>query len=79
MIAKEYKGMIRRVRWLTSKGYWDEDAFSSQRAERIDWIKAALQDSNAELHVGREGKKKRYDRSHRVALVVGDYVVVIRG
>ncbi|MFH1968769.1 MAG: hypothetical protein ABIJ53_00455 [Verrucomicrobiota bacterium] len=55
-----------------------KDAFSAQRAERIDWIKAALQDPNADLHVGWDGKKKRYDRSHRVALVVGDYVVVIR-
>lgn len=55
-----------------------KDAFSNQRAERIDWIKAALQDPNAELHIGWDGKKKRYDRSHRVAVVVGDYVVVIR-
>jgi hypothetical protein len=55
-----------------------KDAFSAQRAERIDWIKAALQDSNAELRIGWDAKKKRYDRSHRVALVVGDYVVVIR-
>ncbi|MDL1959603.1 MAG: hypothetical protein LWX01_11070 [Deltaproteobacteria bacterium] len=28
--------------------------------------------------VGWDGKKKRYDRSHRVALVIDDYVVVIR-
>ena len=55
-----------------------KDAFSTQRAERIDWIKATLQDPNAELHVGWGGKKKQYDRHHRVALVVGDYVVVIR-
>ena len=55
-----------------------KDAFSTLRAERIDWIKAALQDPDAELHVGWDRKKKRNDRSHRVALVVGDYVVVIR-
>ncbi len=55
-----------------------KDLFSTQRAERIDWIEAALKDSNAELHVGWDGKKKRYDQSHRVALVVGEYVVVIR-
>jgi hypothetical protein len=52
--------------------------FSIQRAERIDWIKATLEDPNADLHVGWDGKKKRYDRSHRVALVLGDYVVIIR-
>lgn len=55
-----------------------KDRFSTQRAVRIDWIKAALQDPNAELHVGWDGKKKRYDGSHRVALVVDDYIVVIR-
>jgi hypothetical protein len=55
-----------------------KDVFSIQRAERIDWIKAALQDPNAELYVGWDGKKKRYDRSHRVVLVLGNYVVVIR-
>lgn len=55
-----------------------KDTFSALRAERIDWIKAALLDPDAELHVGWDGKKRRYDRSHRVALVNGDYVVVIR-
>lgn len=55
-----------------------KDLFSKQRAERIDWIKAALQDPHAELYIGWDGKKKRIDRNHRVALVVGDYVVVIR-
>jgi hypothetical protein len=55
-----------------------KDVFSIQRAERIDWIKATLEDPNADLHVGWDGKKKRYDRCHRVALVSGDYVVVIR-
>ena len=55
-----------------------KDQFSRLRAERIDWIKATLEDPNADLYIGWDGKKKRYDRSHRVALVVGDYVVVIR-
>ncbi len=55
-----------------------KDCFSKPRAKRIDWIKATLKDPNAELHVGWDGKKKRYDCTHRVALVVNDYVVVIR-
>ncbi|MFZ3046782.1 MAG: hypothetical protein WA151_12780, partial [Desulfatirhabdiaceae bacterium] len=49
-----------------------KNLFSSKRAERIDWIKATLQDPNAELYIGWDGKKKRYDRSHRVTLVMGD-------
>jgi hypothetical protein len=55
-----------------------KDAFSMARAERIDWIKATLQDPDAELYVGWDGKKKRHDPNHRVALVAGDYVVIIR-
>jgi len=55
-----------------------KDAFSSERAQRIDWIKYALEDPNAELYVGWDKKKKKHDPSHRVALVVNDYIVVIR-
>jgi hypothetical protein len=55
-----------------------KDRFSMQRAERIDWIKTALKDPNAELHVGWDGKSKRYDPNRRVALVVDDFIVVIR-
>jgi hypothetical protein len=55
-----------------------KDAFSQARAERIDWIKATLRDPDAELFAGWDRERKRYDCTHRVALVVGDYVVVIR-
>ncbi|MCH7881311.1 MAG: hypothetical protein IIB69_07005 [Proteobacteria bacterium] len=55
-----------------------DDTFSPQRAERIDWIKAALQDSNAELRLGWDNKKKRAANDRRVVIVVGDYVVIIR-
>lgn len=62
----------------SSKRNQEKDTFSQLRAERIDWIKAALQDSSAELYVGWDRKKKTFDNSHRVAVVVQDYVVVIR-
>lgn len=55
-----------------------KDQFSEPRAERMDWIKAALQDENAELYVGWDKKRKRHDKNHRVAVVVGNYVAVIR-
>jgi hypothetical protein len=55
-----------------------KDKFSDQRAKRIDWIKATLQDPKAELYIGWDGTRKRYDKSHRVAVVVANYVVVIR-
>ena len=55
-----------------------KDQFSTLRAERIDWIKAALQDAQADLFVGWDSKRRRYDHGHRVTLVMGNYVVVIR-
>jgi hypothetical protein len=55
-----------------------KDSFSTSRAERIDWIKATLQDPNAELFEGWDKERKRYDATRRVALVMGNYVVIIR-
>lgn len=55
-----------------------KDTFSPLRAERIDWIKAALEDGAALLFVGWDRKKRRYNQDRRVALVMGNYVVVIR-
>lgn len=55
-----------------------KDQFSKLRAERIDWIKAALQDPNAELYVGWDRERKRHDSSHRVTVVVNNYVVIVR-
>ncbi len=54
-----------------------KDRFSQARATRIDWIKATLKDNGAELYVGWDGKKKRYDTHRRVAIVVKNYVLVI--
>ncbi|MCF7912923.1 MAG: hypothetical protein K9M99_10370 [Candidatus Cloacimonetes bacterium] len=54
-----------------------DDTFSTDRAERIDWIEYTLKDPNAKLRVGWIGKKKTYDRSRRVAIIAGDYVVII--
>lgn len=54
-----------------------KDTFSLQRAERMDWIAAALQDQASERYVGWDKAKKRYDRTRRVTVVMSDYVVVI--
>jgi len=54
-----------------------DDTFSFKRAERMLWIKAALQDKNAEMHVGWNNVKKKPAKNRRVAIVMGDYVVVI--
>lgn len=55
-----------------------DDTFSQQRAERIDWIKAVLQDNNAELREGWDNRRKQSAKDRRVAIVVGNYVVIIR-
>ncbi len=54
-----------------------KDKFSPQRAERIDWIKATLIDRNADLYQGWDKLKKQHDNGRRVAVVMGNYVVVI--
>lgn len=57
----------------------DKSLFSRERAERITWIKQALQDTNLTLYAGWDSKKKRYDHTRRVCLVTPDgYVVVLR-
>lgn len=55
----------------------NKDQFSHKRAERIDWIKATLEDANAELFMGWDKDKRRHDPSRRVSVVMGDYVVII--
>lgn len=54
-----------------------KDVFSTQRAARVDWIKAALQDPSAVLKAGWDRKKRRYDHQRRVVLVRGNYVIVL--
>lgn len=55
----------------------DKSQFSWSRAERIDWIKAALFDPSAELYVGWLRDKKRHDANRRITLVYENYVVVL--
>ncbi len=54
-----------------------KDRFSIKRAERMDWIEATLQDPTATLKQGWIKAEKRHDPQRRVAVVKGDYVVVI--
>lgn len=61
----------------SSKRDKNKDLFSWKRAERIDWIKVALEDPNSERYEGWDNERKRYDPGRRVAIVMGNYVVVI--
>lgn len=55
----------------------DKDSFDIFRARRLGWIRETLQSSNAQLRVGWDKAKKRYDHKRRVAVIYEDYVVVI--
>lgn len=55
----------------------EKDLFSKLRAQRIYWIRATLEDPDSELFQGWDAKRKVYDCGRRVALVKGNYVVVI--
>lgn len=62
----------------SDKSKSNKDIFSIERAKRIDWIEYALKNPNAELYVGWDKKRKKYDNSRRVALITPeDYVVII--
>lgn len=54
-----------------------KDTFSVERAKRIDWIKATLENPNAVLYQGWDAKSREYTSNRRVSVVYGDFVVVI--
>lgn len=54
-----------------------KSGFSRERAERIDWISAALIDAGARLYVGWDADKRRESPSRRVCVAGTNYVVII--
>lgn len=77
--VKFYEDMFEHAFFESSGRNGSKDVFSIKRAERIDWIEHVLQDSNAELYMGYDNKKKRNDDSRRVAIITEDnYVVIIQ-
>ena len=55
-----------------------KDIFSQNRAQRMPWIKVALADASAELYFGWDNKRKCVVTDRRVAIIVRDYVVIIK-
>jgi len=55
-----------------------KDQFSKERSERIDWIKATLENPAAELYQGWDSKRKCYLADRRVSVVYEEFVVVIQ-
>lgn len=56
----------------------NKDVLSPRRLSRILWIKDALEDPEAEIHVGYLSKSHSQSGKRRVTLVKGNYVVVIQ-
>lgn len=55
----------------------DKSVLSLNRLEKIYWIKDTLQDATAILKQGWDKTNKTYDNMRRVAMVKGNYVVII--
>ncbi len=56
----------------------DKSILSLNRLEKIFWNKEVLQDENAILKKGWNNKSKTFFEDRRVAIVKGNYVVIIR-
>lgn len=56
----------------------DKSILSLNRLEKMLWIKETLQDADAILKKGWDTKNKKYFKNRRVAIVKGNYVVIIR-
>jgi len=55
----------------------DKSELSLNRCEKMLWIKDTLEDADAILKKGWDSKTKSYDGSRRVAVVKGNFVVVL--
>ena len=56
----------------------DKSILSYNRLEKIYWIKETLLDVSAILRQGWDNKTKTYFKDRRLAIVKGNYVVIIR-
>lgn len=56
----------------------DKSILSYNRLEKIYWIKETLQDQDAILKKGWDNTLKKHCNDRRVAIVKGNYVVIIR-
>lgn len=56
----------------------DKSILSLNRLEKLFWIKTTLMDSSAILKQGWDRQKKQYDDTRRVAVIKGNYIVIIK-
>lgn len=79
--VKFHEDMFEHAFYERSQKKWKskKDHFSTDRGERIDWIKYVLQDPTISPKQGYDKAKKKFDNSRRVAfLAPNNYVVIIQ-
>lgn len=64
--------------YISSRWNGPKDVFCQERAERIDWIGFTLGAPSAKLYQGWNQKLQCVEPDRRVAVVIDDYVVIIR-
>ena len=78
VLVKFYEDMFDHVFYESvDRRRGDKSVLSLNRLEKIYWIKDTLQDPEAILKKGWDSKRKEYFSNRRVAIVKGNYVVVI--
>ena len=77
IIVRFRKSQFQHAFYESSRRDGKKDKFSSSRAARIDWIKAALEDPESERYQGWDRDRGSYSQERRVAIVMENYVVII--
>jgi hypothetical protein len=70
------KSQFQHAFFESSRRDGKKDNFSEVRAERIDWIKTALEDSESERYQGRDRESGGYSKNRRVTVVMDNYIVI---
>ena len=79
ILVKFYEDMFDHVFYESNNHIKkDKSILSFNRLEKILWIKDVLQDKDAILKKGWDNKRKEYFKDRRVAIIKGNYIVIIR-
>ena len=79
VVVKCYEDMFDHIFYESANRIKkDKSILSLNRLEKIYWIKDTLKDSTAILKKGWDNDSKTYFKDRRVAIVKGNYVVIIR-
>lgn len=80
IVVKFYEDTFEHAFYTRTEKRWKaaKDHFATERGERIDWIKAVLEDPSIIPRKGYDKARRTYDNSRRVTfLAPNNYVVVI--